>query len=481
MRQVFQKLTKMAYLFLLDKCLQKKNNTVKMRIHENFKALCLLLAICTLPTLLTGQEIKLNNPSFEDAPQHSTTPYGWKNCGDINESPPDIQPGHFEVTKRPSSGKTYLGLVTRDNDTWEGVSQRLTRTMKGGECYKFSIQLAKAERYISLSKATMENENFKEAVRLRVWGGNSHCSKKELLGETTPVSHTGWKKYDIEFKPKSSHNYLFIEAYFKKGAFFPYNGNLLLDNLSSIRPCKEPEKVIANVNVKVIDKKTKRPLKGVKIRMIDTKSGKVNTKSSASTHKYYWKDVKQGTTLRLIAEKDGYNKTTKEVSTRGLGKSKTFNVTIAMTKKPKVVDDRPIVDKEKPKDKKEVIDVKDFDKDVVKKGTIMRTEEIQFPADKYDLKSSSYPILDEVYTLLKRNPAMIIEVGGHTNNIPDNKYCDWLSRERAKAVADYLTRKGIPKGRISFKGYGKRNPIATNKTREGRRKNQRVDIKILDF
>ncbi len=71
-----------------------------MRIHENFKALHLLLAICTLPMLLNGQEIKLNNSSFEDAPQHSTTPYGWHNCGDIHESPPDIQPGHFEVTGR---------------------------------------------------------------------------------------------------------------------------------------------------------------------------------------------------------------------------------------------------------------------------------------------------------------------------------------------------------------------------------------------
>ncbi len=355
-----------------------------------------------------------------------------------------------------------------------------SRTLQSGECYKFSIHLAKAEKYISLSKATLKNENFKEPVRLRVWGGNSHCSKMEILAETSPVAHSSWKKYDFEFNPKKSYNYIFIEAYYKKGAFFPYNGNLLVDNLSTIKTCKEPEKIIADLNVNVVDEKTKRPLKGVKIRVIDTKSGKVNTKSSASTHKYVWSDVQQETTLRLIAEKDGYEKTIKEVNTSGLSKSKTFNITLALAKIEEAIVEPPVVVDDKPA-KKEVIDVKEFDKDIVKKGTIMRTEEISFPADKYQLKPSSYSILNEIYNLLKANPSMKIEVGGHTNNIPDHKYCDWLSKERSKTVAQYLISKGIPESRILYKGYGKRSPIATNKTKEGRRKNQRVDIKIIDF
>ena len=51
----------------------------------------------------------------------------------------------------------------------------------------------------------------------------------------------------------------------------------------------------------------------------------------------------------------------------------------------------------------------------------------------------------------------------------------------ALRTADYLKTKGIAANRVSFKGYGKRNPIASNETKDGRRKNQRVDIKILDF
>jgi len=47
-------------------------------------------------------------------------------------------------------------------------------------------------------------------------------------------------------------------------------------------------------------------------------------------------------------------------------------------------------------------------------------------------------------------------------------------------VADYLVSKGITASRVSYKGYGKENPIASNRTKEGRAKNQRVEIKVLE-
>jgi outer membrane protein OmpA-like peptidoglycan-associated protein len=77
------------------------------------------------------------------------------------------------------------------------------------------------------------------------------------------------------------------------------------------------------------------------------------------------------------------------------------------------------------------------------------------------------------------HPRVHIEIGGHTNNIPPDEYCDRLSTARAKAVANFLYQKGIEQSRISYKGYGKRNPIASNRSAAGRRKNQRVEIKIL--
>ena len=66
--------------------------------------------------------IKLLNPSFEDIPRNSRAPMGWTNCGFPAETPPDVHPdpmNQFQVGMTPQNGSTYLGMVVRDNDTWE--------------------------------------------------------------------------------------------------------------------------------------------------------------------------------------------------------------------------------------------------------------------------------------------------------------------------------------------------------------------------
>jgi len=79
------------------------------------------------------------------------------------------------------------------------------------------------------------------------------------------------------------------------------------------------------------------------------------------------------------------------------------------------------------------------------------------------------------------NDDVIIEIGGHTNGVPNDEYCDRLSSSRAKSVAEYLVNKGVNPTKVQFKGYGKKKPIADNKTKYGRDKNQRVEIKILSL
>lgn len=63
--------------------------------------------------------------------------------------------------------------------------------------------------------------------------------------------------------------------------------------------------------------------------------------------------------------------------------------------------------------------------------------------------------------------------------MPSDAYCQRLSTARAKEVAEYLIKKGIQRDRVKYKGYGKSQPIASDKTATGRKKNQRVEIKIL--
>jgi outer membrane protein OmpA-like peptidoglycan-associated protein len=112
-------------------------------------------------------------------------------------------------------------------------------------------------------------------------------------------------------------------------------------------------------------------------------------------------------------------------------------------------------------------------------GQTFQMTNLYFPADSSTPRPISFKELDKLYDFLVANPKISIEVGGHTNNVPNDAFCDDLSTRRAKSVADYLIKKGMAPDRIKYKGYGKRNPIADNSTDAGRKKNQRVEIKIL--
>lgn len=112
-------------------------------------------------------------------------------------------------------------------------------------------------------------------------------------------------------------------------------------------------------------------------------------------------------------------------------------------------------------------------------GEPIRMEKIQFEADSVNINPEAIPSLDELYEFLYDNPTTIIEVAGHTNGLPADDYCDRISAERAQEVADYLINKGIESRRVISKGYGKRKPVATNQTPEGRKKNQRVEIRLI--
>ncbi len=114
-------------------------------------------------------------------------------------------------------------------------------------------------------------------------------------------------------------------------------------------------------------------------------------------------------------------------------------------------------------------------------GKTLRIDELYFKADSTEVTPESFDVLNEVLSFLQQHPTIIAEIGGHTNTIPSHDYCDKLSTERAKSIATYFYVKGIPKERLSFKGYGKRQPISDSISLEGRRKNQRVEIKIISI
>lgn len=105
---------------------------------------------------------------------------------------------------------------------------------------------------------------------------------------------------------------------------------------------------------------------------------------------------------------------------------------------------------------------------------------ILFDVDAYNLKESAKDGLNQVVELLKAYPTNALRISGHTDSTGSDAHNETLSVQRAKAVAEYFINAGkIDAKRINVVGYGKRRPVASNLTEEGRQQNRRVEIDIL--
>ncbi|MBU0973376.1 MAG: OmpA family protein [Proteobacteria bacterium] len=101
---------------------------------------------------------------------------------------------------------------------------------------------------------------------------------------------------------------------------------------------------------------------------------------------------------------------------------------------------------------------------------------VLFDFDKAVIKPEGFPLLDEVLVILEKNPAMSVELQGHTDNVGPEAYNMGLSLRRANAVADYLVDKGILRNRLATTGFGFKKPVALNGTKFGRSLNRRVEL-----
>jgi OOP family OmpA-OmpF porin len=103
-----------------------------------------------------------------------------------------------------------------------------------------------------------------------------------------------------------------------------------------------------------------------------------------------------------------------------------------------------------------------------------------FETGKAELMEESHTVLDELVAYLQRKDDERIEVGGHTDNVGTAKSNQVLSEARANTVRAYLLMKGIDPNRVTAKGYGLTQPIAENRTAEGRAQNRRTEVKVLE-
>ncbi len=104
---------------------------------------------------------------------------------------------------------------------------------------------------------------------------------------------------------------------------------------------------------------------------------------------------------------------------------------------------------------------------------------VTFDVGSYSLKPEFRATLDSVAQNLVQNPSSLIDVYGHTDSTGSDAYNQTLSENRARSVANYLSSHGVTAARIRSQGFGETMPIADNATDDGRRRNRRVEIKIV--
>ena len=102
-----------------------------------------------------------------------------------------------------------------------------------------------------------------------------------------------------------------------------------------------------------------------------------------------------------------------------------------------------------------------------------------FDFDKSVVKPAGKAKLDDLVAKIKGINLEVIIAVGHTDSIGSDAYNQKLSVRRAEAVKAYLVSKGIEKNRVYTEGKGEKQPVASNKTKEGRAKNRRVEIEVV--
>lgn len=196
------------------------NKKSKMKFYITIVFLSITICIAQAQ----NKDVYVTNTSFEGEPDDATIPVGWFACAPATT--PDILPGPWGVYQEATEGDTYVGLITRNDGTYESIGQRLSGKLEAKECYTFSMDLAYSNTYAGYNKP----------VKVRVWAGKTKCDKGQLIAETDFIKNRDWETHNFHFTSKKNYHYIIIEAYYKDGKF-SHQGNVLIDNLSRIKWC----------------------------------------------------------------------------------------------------------------------------------------------------------------------------------------------------------------------------------------------------
>ncbi len=204
-----------------------------------------------------------------------------------------------------------------------------------------------------------------------------------------------------------------------------------------------------------VDCETQSGIGGITTQLMRTQDGKVMEQVSDRNGKFYFQ-LDKNTDYQVVAIENGKFSQTEIVTTKGLDRNHTLYVALKLGVC-------------------EIAEGKEF---VVKN--------ILYDFNQSFIRPDAASVLNNLAQTLKRNPKMMIELSSHTDSRGDNNYNMKLSQERAEAAVNFLVSKGIPRSRLTAKGFGESR--LKNKCRDGvpcseaeHEQNRRTEIKILKY
>lgn len=205
-------------------------------------------------------------------------------------------------------------------------------------------------------------------------------------------------------------------------------------------------KTVAWLKGKVTDKETGKPING-SVEIVNLETGLPWISARANSSGMFFTVLPANTDYALNIEKEGYMFYSANVSLGDESFEKAFEQRVKLSP--------------------------------VKSGSKLVLNNIFFETDSYKLLNKSETELKTLFTFLEANPQVKIRVDGHTDNQGSDSYNAMLSKNRANSVKAYLQKNGIDSKRLTTKGFGASQPIASNDTEEGKQLNRRTEVTIL--
>lgn len=404
----------------------------------------------------------VNNPSFEDIIECPNdygriedaigwlalqfTPDLFHSCA--TDPKVGIPQNYFGNQIPAHEGKAYAGLLLyHKNSPLEFIGTNLVEPMEKNVKYKVSFKISWARIYSNYAcnnLGILFTNDIIEATQV---------TQPDILIEKI-VAETDWIEFSKIITVDDNYQFIVIGNFSGKENTKTYEfGRTGYDGayyyIDDIRVSKVPEDDEANfikVVGNVFDEETLQPINARIDFILPEINYRAFEESDTASGRYEFSNMQKSNYFYLEVKSEGY-----------------FSKRLLVS------------------NKKDPIIERNFYMRPTKVGNAIVLYDIFFESGKAEIKPQSYPSLDLVASFLQENPDFRVEISGHTDNQGDEKKNQILSADRAKEVVQYLIEKGFinPK-RLVPVGYGSTQALADNDTDEGRSKNRRVELKIIE-